>query len=249
LKDHLLKLLQLQTMDAKVKELEASMKTLPARLEPARRDLAKLETMLAGERQRLAETETWKKQQEAALEREQDGLRQAKQKLQSSKTGKEYNAASREVDNKRKAIADREAELKKLNETLGPTQTQVATRDKDIEELRRHLAGEEASIGDKLAALQAEIAEASSGRNELRAEVEPSWLKIYESLSAKKGYAVAPVVKGTCQGCHMSLPPQLNNTLARMESLEVCPRCGRIIYRKELLEPPAPEGGGEPPPA
>lgn len=248
MKDHLLKLLQLQTMDAKVKELEASMKTLPARLEPGRRDLAKLEGMLAGERQRLAETETWKKQQEAALEREQDGLRMAKQKLQSSKTGKEYNAASREVDNKRKAIADREAELKKLNETLGPTQTLVATRDKDIDELRRHLASEEATVADKIAALQVEIAEASSGRSELRATVEPSWLKIYESLSAKKGYAVAPVLKGTCQGCHMSLPPQLNNTLARMESLEVCPRCGRIVYRKELLEPPAPENGdGEAP--
>jgi predicted nucleic acid-binding Zn-ribbon protein len=251
LKDHLLQLLQLQTMDNKVKELEASMKTLPARLEPARRDLTKLEAMLAGERQRLAETETWKRQQEAALEREQDGLRSAKQKLQASKTGKEYNAASREVDNKRKAISDREAELKKLNETLGPTQVQVATRDRDIEEIRRTLAVEEASIAERVAALQAEIAVASSGRAELRATIEPSWLKIYESLAAKKGYAVAPVVKGTCQGCHMSLPPQLNNTLARMESLEVCPRCGRIVYRKELLEPAVPEGseGGEPPAA
>jgi predicted nucleic acid-binding Zn-ribbon protein len=245
LKDHLLKLLQLQTMDAKVKELEASMKTLPARLEPGRRDLAKLEGMLAGERQRLAETETWKKQQEAALEREQDGLRMAKQKLQSSKTGKEYNAASREVDNKRKAIADREAELKKLNETLGPTQALVATRDRDVDEIRKTLAAEEASIAEKVAALQAEIVQASSGRTELRATIEPSWLKIYESLAAKKGYAVAPVVKGTCQGCHMSLPPQLNNQLARMEVLQVCPRCGRIIYRKELFdpEPPAPGDG------
>ena len=34
----------------------------------------------------------------------------------------------------------------------------------------------------------------------------------------------------------MALPPQLNNILARMESIETCPRCGRLVYRKELLD-------------
>jgi predicted nucleic acid-binding Zn-ribbon protein len=81
----------------------------------------------------------------------------------------------------------------------------------------------------------------------LRAAIDTSWLKIYDSLAAKRGYAVAPVVKGTCRGCHMLLPPQLANTLARMESLEVCPRCGRIVYREELHAPPAPPEGGDAP--
>ena len=76
--------------------------------------------------------------------------------------------------------------------------------------------------------------------------VEPKWLKTYDSLSQKRGYAIAPVVKGVCQGCHMALPPQLNNILARMESIESCPRCGRLVYRKELLEA-AP--AAEPPPS
>jgi predicted nucleic acid-binding Zn-ribbon protein len=250
LKELLVRLLELQSIDAKVKELEASIKSLPTRTEPARRDLAKLDAMVAADKQRLTETEQWKKQQELLLEREQDGYRSAKAKLQASKNGKEYNAASREVDNRKKGIQDREAELKKLNETLGLTQTQVAARDKDIDDVRRHLAEDEAGVAAKVAALQAEAAEAASGRAALRAQIEPSWLKIYDSLAAKKGYAVAPVVKGTCRGCHMLLPPQLANILARMQSLEVCPRCGRIVYREELLAPPAPgdgEGGGEAP--
>ena len=60
--------------------------------------------------------------------------------------------------------------------------------------------------------------------------------KIYDTVAAKRGYAVAPGVKGICQGCHMALPPQLSNVLARMESIQTCPRCSRMIYRKELLE-------------
>jgi predicted nucleic acid-binding Zn-ribbon protein len=37
----------------------------------------------------------------------------------------------------------------------------------------------------------------------------------------------------------MALPPQLNNILARMQSIETCPRCGRLVYRQDMLEPPA----------
>ena len=88
-----------------------------------------------------------------------------------------------------------------------------------------------------IGAIQSQLAEAKAARDAARAKVEKSWVKTYDSLSAKRGYAVAPVIKGTCQGCHMALPPQLNNILARMESIEMCPRCGRIVYRKEMLEP------------
>ena len=96
-------------------------------------------------------------------------------------------------------------------------------------------------MADQVAALDAQLAEAKAARDTARAQVEKNWVKTYDTLSAKRGYAVAPVVKGVCQGCHMALPPQLNNILARMESIETCPRCGRLVYRKELIEPPGRE--------
>ncbi|MBE7448565.1 MAG: hypothetical protein HS111_06680 [Kofleriaceae bacterium] len=248
MKDQLIYLLELQTIDTKVKELEAARQGLPTRTEPLRRDLGKLETMLSGERQKLAETEAWKKQQAELLAREQEALRAAKGKLQGSKTGKEYNAASREVDNKRKSIHDREAELKKVSEALSGSAAVIEERDGAIAGLRAQLAAEEAEIATKVEDLARQIAEASAGRDELRARIDKGWLKTYDTLAGKRGYAVSPVVGGTCQGCQMRIPPQLNNILARMESLEMCPRCGRIIYRKEMIEPPA-DAAAEPPPA
>jgi predicted nucleic acid-binding Zn-ribbon protein len=232
-------LLELQTIDSKVKELEAARQSLPTRTEPLRRDLAKLEGMLGGERQKLAETEVWKKQQADLLAREQEALRSAKQKLQGSKTGKEYHAASREVDNKRKSIHDKEAELKKVSEALSSGGSVIGERDAAIGQLRDQLAVEEAQIAVKNEELARQIAEASTGRDALRAKIEKGWIKTYDTLAGKRGYAVCPVINGTCQGCQMRIPPQLNNILARMESLEMCPRCGRIIYRKEMIEPPA----------
>jgi predicted nucleic acid-binding Zn-ribbon protein len=239
MKEQLQLLLQLQTADQKVKELQSAIDALPVRLEPARRDLAKLEAMVAAERARIDESTTWRRQQEALLEREQEGLRQARSKLAAVKNTKEFHAANREVDNRRRSIQEREAELKKVAEAMAQTSTGAESHVKDVEALRETLAGEEAKIAEQVAVLKAQIDEAASGRGDVRARIEKSWLKTYDTLSSKKGYAVAPVNKGVCQGCHMTLPPQLNNILARLESIEMCPRCGRMIYRRELLDPPA----------
>jgi hypothetical protein len=236
-REQLVVLLQLQSTDVKVRELEASAAQLPAKLDPLRRDLAKLQGMLDVERAKLAETDAWRKEQSSSIDRENESLRAAKSKLQASKNSKEFNAASREVENKRKSISDREVELKKMVEASASSNTQLEGRDKDVGGLRTQLTESEAAMADQLAAIHADLAAARAERDAARAQVEKSWLKTYDSLAAKRGYAVAPVVKGTCQGCHMALPPQLNNILARMESIETCPRCGRLVYRKELLDP------------
>jgi predicted nucleic acid-binding Zn-ribbon protein len=239
-REQLVLLLQLQQSDVKVRELQTAATQLPARLDPLRRDLAKLQGMLDGERTKLNETNTWRKTQQDNIDRERESLKLAQNKFQASKNTKEFNASSREVENKRKAIGDREVELKKVNEAAGQSAVQLEARDKDVEALRTELTNSEAAMADQLDALKAALAEATAVRDEARGQVQAQWLKIYDTLAAKRGYAVAPVIKGVCQGCHMALPPQLNNILARMESIETCPRCGRLVYRKELLEQPDP---------
>ncbi|HET7503166.1 MAG TPA: C4-type zinc ribbon domain-containing protein [Kofleriaceae bacterium] len=236
MREQLVLLLQLQQSDVKVRELQTAVTQLPARLDPLRRDLAKLQAMLDGERTKLSETNAWRKAQQESIDREREALKVAQNKFQASKNTKEFNASSREVENKRKAIGDRENELKKVNEAAAQSTVQLEARDRDVEALRGELSSSEAAMADQLNGLKAQLAEAVSVRDAARGQVQPQWLKIYDTLAAKRGYAVAPVIKGVCQGCHMALPPQLNNILARMESIETCPRCGRLIYRKELLE-------------
>ena len=246
MREKLASLLMLQTLDAKVRELEITAAKLPATLEPLRRDLAKLQGMLDGEQAKLSETEQWRKAQQESIERENESLRSAKNKLAGSKNSKEYTAASREVDHKRKSISDRETELKKVNDATVTSQVQLETRAKDVESLRSQLASDEAAMSGQVQVLAEEVAAAKQARNAARLTVDPGLLKTYDSLVAKRGSAVSAVVKGVCQGCHMGLPPQLNNILARMESIEMCPRCGRLVYRKELLDPPAEEAVAAP---
>ena len=236
MREQLLNLLKLQTCDVKVRELETAAKQLPAKLDPLRRDLAKLQGMLDAERAKLTETQNWRKSQQELIDREREALKTAQNKLQASKNTKEFSAASREVENKRKSIQDREGELKKVAEASVASEQQLTARDADVQKLRDELASSEAGMADQVQALEAQLTDARKERDEARALVEKQWVKTYDTLSAKRGYAVAPVIKGVCQGCHMTLPPQLNNILARMESIEMCPRCGRLVYRKDMIE-------------
>ena len=237
MREQLVFLLQLQTSDVKVRELETASAELPARLDPLRRDLAKLQGMLDAERTKVEETNAWRKNQQELIDRERDALKAAQNKLQASKNTKEFGAATREVENKRKSITDRDSELKKVSEASAHSTTQLDTRSKDVEGVRGELTNSEAAQADQLNGLLSQLAEARTARDAARAQVDKQWLKVYDSLVGKRGYAVAPVVKGVCQGCHMALPPQLNNILARMESIETCPRCGRLVYRRELIDP------------
>ncbi len=243
MREQLLDLLQLQTLDTRVKELQAAATNLPAKLDPLRRDLTKLQGMLDAEKTKLAETENWRKGHQDMIDQDRMSMKMAQGKLQASKNTKEFSAASREVENKKKSIGDREAELKKVSDSVTASTTQLTSRDADVQKLRDELAESEGAMGGQIVELDAQLAAAKAARDAARGSVEKSLLKTYDSLVGKRGYAVAPVVKGTCQGCHMALPPQLNNILARMTGIETCPRCGRLIYRKELLEEPvvAPE--------
>lgn len=237
MKDQLLLLLELQTIDHKVREFETARAALPGRTATLRADLAKLEAMLDVERRKLVEVETLKRDHQATIAREQELLRAAKSKLSGTRTGKEFHAATREVEFKRKAISDRESELKQLTETLGSSGAAIEQRDGAIAGLRERLASEEAQVQTLAEELDAKIAAVTGGRAEVRAKIEKSWLKTYDALIVR-GTAVAPVENGVCQGCRVKILPQQNNKLARLETIETCERCGRIIYRKEMIAPP-----------
>lgn len=241
-KEQLLLLLELQSIDARVHELLVAIEALPAKLAPAKQDLARLEAMLQTEKDRVAENEAWRKEQEVLVEFEDDAIRKAKAKLQGAKNSKDYTAANRELDNKRKSKSDREEEVLKVMEVLEKSRAEVAAHEKDVSALREQIQAEDERVKQVVAELEAEARERSVGRDELVARIEPGLLKRYQHIMKKRGgHVIAAVVNGGCEGCHMTIPPQLNNELARMDSIETCPRCGRLIYRQELMDEPSAE--------
>lgn len=237
MKDQLRLLSLLQNIDTRATELRKSIETLPARLAPAKQDLAKLEDMLTGERTKLEETEKWRLEQEDLVKREEEAVREAKVKLQQSRNTKDFAAASREIDNKRRAISDREDELVKVIDAMAASASSLEQREQDVDGLREKITSEDDDVSGKVAALAKELQECTAGRSELAAQVPPPLLKRYETIQKRRGIALVPVIDGVCKGCFITLPPQLSNIIARNESLESCPSCHRLLFRPDMLNP------------
>ncbi len=241
MKEQLLLLQELQAVDARILELRASIESLPEKLKPAKQDLERLEALLEQEKAQLADTEAWRAEQENLIRREEEAIKEAKAKVQSAKNSRDYAAANRELENKRRSLSEREDEVLKVSEPLKTTRETVAAHERDVESLRAKIREEEAEIQARVRELEDEAQTHSGERQEKAAKIDRSVLKRYEMVLRRRGVAVVPVKDGACGGCHMKLPPQLNNELARFESIKTCPNCQRLVYRIELLD----EGGDD----
>jgi predicted nucleic acid-binding Zn-ribbon protein len=245
LKEQLRLLRELQAIDSRRQEMRKSIEALPERLRPAKQDLAKLEAMLQQEREQVADTEKWRAEQEELVRRDEEAVRQAKAKLQQSRNTKDFAAANREVENKRRMISEREEELLKVIGAMDTTRAQLAQREKDVEALREHVLTEEAAVAARTAEVTAELQEQEAGREAIASQVPRDLLRRYEQVQRRRGVALVPVVDGSCKGCFMSLPPQLNNIIARGTSLETCPSCQRLLYRIEMIGSAEAEDNGQ----
>jgi uncharacterized protein len=235
LKEQLTRLEELQQHDARLQEQESALRTLPEKVQLKKNDLAKLDAIIQRERQALAEAERFRRELELQLKSDEGSVARAKSKLQQVKTSKDYMAAQREVEATRKLIGEREEEILKLIEGIEAKKKAIAQMEKDYGELAGLVAEEEKATEARLAEVRGRLAGERAERDAIAAQVRPDILKKYSSIRMRRGLAVVPVAKGVCQGCHMSIPPQLFNLLQRGQTVETCPTCARIIYWSELM--------------
>lgn len=227
---------ELQRHDVRLQEYEATLKTLPEKLLSLKGTLDKMEATLTRERASLDETEKFRRDQEFQLKTEEGGISKAKAKAAQVKTGKDYMAAQREMEATRKIVGDREEELVKLIEAIEASKKVIAAHEKDVAELRGHVEAEAKTSNAVIAEISGKAQAERVLRDQVAARVRPDVLKKYSAIRMRRGLAVVPVTKGTCQGCHMTVPPQLFNLLQRGNSIETCPACNRIIYWIEIMK-------------
>ena len=251
MRDQLKQLEELQTHDAKIQELEQSLKAIPAKLAATELDLARVEALLVAEGASLKETERYYAEQKGLVTDDEVQVAGAKHKLTQAKNSKEYMAAQREIEQRRESLVSREAEISKLVEAVEAKKKVLAERAADVQGLKDSIAKDGEAARARMAEIEVDIGKLRVARDKLAAAVKPDVLKRYSAIRMRRGLAVVAVKNGTCQGCNMNIPPQLYNVLQRGVSIEICPSCSRIIYWDDIMKDPADpaSGSGEPPAA
>ena len=235
-------LIELQEIDGRIRELEAELKDLPvrkaqetARLSGVSADLQAAKTNLEYINQRVANLAA----DEQALK---DKIQQLKVKQMGLKSNKEYQQYSVQID-----LVEHDRETTENNQLAAMDEIPAAeARLNEVQAKYDEAAGGVKGfcdeIDERIASVQAELAEATKERAEkARAVNDPKFMLYYERLRTKRWPVVVPLTRdGVCDGCHLVQPPSVaqladanakNGELGKPQGIVACTMCGRILYR------------------
>ncbi|MEJ7727995.1 MAG: C4-type zinc ribbon domain-containing protein [Polyangiaceae bacterium] len=246
IRDQIAALEQLATVDVDIRRIEEELDKHRGGIEGMRSEVKTLDERLKGHRDSISEMEKTRGELHIELRQMVQQIERSREKLGRSRNERESNAAQRELEELRKLQRDREDEIERLNQLAEQARvsSEEATgkRTTISESLQGSSAGVAASIG--------ELEEARAGRQAERTELvkklPPILYRRYESIRTRRPYAVARTSDGTCNGCHISIPPMMFQKMLRQEEFEQCPNCRRILYYMPAASV-APEPGAETP--
>ncbi|MDX1764121.1 MAG: C4-type zinc ribbon domain-containing protein [bacterium] len=229
-------LIRLQEIDSRLDEIDWKRREVEQAIAQVRDPL----TLLENERDALIEkVSTLRKEIQAlelAVEENTGRISRSKEKLPLITTQKEYFALQKEIENmERQKQQDEELQLSKL-ELFEESQ-------KAKDELVEKCIQEEADFIQNKADEEAEYTQFHEERERLLSQrevvaraVDPVCLSQYNRvMSRKEGPVVVKIIDGNCQGCHMTLPPQLYNNVRKGDTIISCSFCNRILYAEHQV--------------
>ena len=188
------------------------------------------------QQRRITELETNNQAMERRLREEEDKIKEKRVRLNRVRNERELLAMRREVETMKEANGKLEEEALRLLEQLDQEKKLLADSHAQIAELQNRLTRETTQVGAQIAALEEETQRERGERERMTHLVDADLRARYERIFARRGgVAVVEILAGTCQGCHMHIPPHMGNQIRSNVEQNTgvifhCPHCGRMLY-------------------
>jgi predicted nucleic acid-binding Zn-ribbon protein len=225
------KLLVLQDRDRHITQLKNEL----ARIEPERVSLTSkasgAQAGLDAAKLKVKQIESDRKKLELDVDAKKTQIEKYGQQQFQTKKNEEYRALAHEIEMAKAAIVKIEDQEIELMEKAEKAQKEVGVANLALNEAKKLMDGQIATLGEREANLKKELAELESNREQLASAVEPAARSRYERLVKNKGsHVVVGVEHGVCGGCHMRLPTQIIVNCQGQQEIVTCINCGRILY-------------------
>ena len=228
---------KMQALDDEIRDIRVGRDALVGNMERLKKVLNHLDRELDDKRGKLAEAETWYRNKTNELQAERDKLDKGKSKLSGVTRSKEYIAVNKELDIARKNIAQKEEEVANLMKAIEEFREAIAKEETKVGDLRAQAEHTERDNAERLAIMEARIAEVDVRRVKVIGNLDKSIVARYAKIAhARDGVAVVAVKDGGCSGCNMQLQPRFVENILRASSLSACPHCSRYLYPSTMVD-------------
>jgi predicted nucleic acid-binding Zn-ribbon protein len=147
---------------------------------------------------------------------------------------KQATAATAQLEQIRKIIADEDRELVGLTQRIVELRALVEDRQARQAELEQEREAAQESISGERAKLETELNTIRARRNERAGKVGKTLISMYDRIRSKKRvHALFPLRGNSCSNCDTAIPMQRQSQLVQSGKTEVCEGCGVLLYAPE----------------
>ncbi|HZI89109.1 MAG TPA: C4-type zinc ribbon domain-containing protein [Candidatus Polarisedimenticolia bacterium] len=227
-------LLQLQRYDAQLMEIQRKREDIPRRREALKASLDQAKASNEQAKKDLEKVRHDRRAQEKEIEVVQGEWQKLERQLLDVKTNQEYQAMLAQIAALKSKRSDRETVVLEHFEHEEDLVGKAKQAEQRIAEEERKLKAGEAELEKEAASLDQSIHSIKVDRDAVRPKVPTTILARYDRLAGTRdGIAVAEIRKGACGACFKALTPQAVQEARRMEAVQQCEQCGRILIWSE----------------
>ena len=225
------KLVELQTIDTKLKDINDLLGDLPSRVKELDQQEDTIKANLEKDQTRLKELEVKLHRAEVRIAEINDKINKYKDQLFLVRNNKQYDALMHEIDHLKEERVSNESESLSFMEEKETLINSINGMAAELEILTQDLA----SRREKLESAISESADEKSNLEQNRAEqvsqIDAKFISEYDRvLAARDGLAVVNLSGGACGGCGAYIPAQIVTEIRGNIVMHRCDVCGRFLY-------------------
>jgi predicted nucleic acid-binding Zn-ribbon protein len=220
----------LSDLDERIRKLDEDLALRKGGLEAVRGEIATLEKRIGETNESLKTMDKTRNELLIEVRQMTQQTERSREKLGRSRNERETVAAQRELEELKKLIRDRDDEAEKIGNLAERARTSATELDARRQELTNELEGTAEGAMQALTDREKERVELASEREIAVKKLPPLLYRKYEAIRARRPRAIAKTHDGTCNGCHIAVPPMMFQKMMRLDEFEQCPNCKRILY-------------------
>ncbi len=236
-KDRLLALYQLQTVDSKIDRLHTVRGELPLEVQDLEDDIAGLETRVEKFKSEIEELEKKINERKYSIQDSLELIKKYEAQQENVRNNREYDALSKEIEFQGLEIQLAEKQIREFKIAIDSKNVLVTTSEEALKERKIDLELKQKELKEIIKETEKDEKSLTKKSASAVKNIEDRLLVAYNRLrdNSRNGLAVVPIERDACGGCHSKIPPQRQLDIKTFKKIIVCEHCGRILVDPEVL--------------
>ena len=228
-------LIELQGIDAKLKDLNDLLGDLPSKIDSLNAQEEKIKNEILNKKNRLKEVKLELEKREVDIAQQDGKINKLKDQLFLVTNNKQYDAIMAEIDHFKEQKSNFENDTINLLEEKENLISSIDEISNDLETLSDDLAIRKEKLQSVILDSADEKSTLEKQRQERINNIDINLVSVYNKvMDARDGLAVVHLEGSGCGGCGAHIPPQVVTELRANSGIHRCDICGRFLYNQEL---------------